>query len=48
MYHVESAIQENINNVCQENIYEITNREMELADISLEAASRFNNINSKE
>ena len=47
LYHMEGVMQENIFNVCLENITEIMNRDMYTADINL-ANSLFNNTYYKE
>lgn len=48
LYHMEGVMRENIRNVCQENILEIMDRNMCVADINLEIAPLLNNTNHKE
>ena len=43
LYHMEGALQKNIDNVCRDNIQEIMSRSMDTADINFKTASLLNN-----
>mgnify|MGYP000015325409 FL=1 len=48
LYHMEGALQKNIDNVCRDNIQEIMSRSMDTADINFKTASLLNNTNYKQ